>query len=112
MLQRDDLQGNALKRGAQLAEGLRALASRHDWIAEVRGKGLMQAIEACTPGGIEPRPDAAAQLMEATRERGLLVGKGGLYGNVIRITPPLSVTEAEMAEAITILAAAAEEVGA
>ena len=112
VLQRDDLQGNALKRGAQLAEGLRALASRHDWIAEVRGKGLMQAIEACTPGGTEPRPEAAAQLMEATRERGLLVGKGGLYGNVIRITPPLSVTEAEMAEALTILAAAAAEVRA
>jgi 4-aminobutyrate aminotransferase len=111
VLRRDDLQGNALKRGAQLAEGLHALAARHDWIAEVRGKGLMLAIEVCHPGGIDPWNEAAAQLMEATRDRGLLVGKGGLYGNVVRITPPLSVTEAEVAEALQLLGAAAEEVG-
>jgi 4-aminobutyrate aminotransferase len=112
VLARDDLQGNALKRGQQLADGLRAVAARHDWIADVRGRGLMQAIETCRPGGIEPLPAASAQLMEATRARGLLIGKGGLYGNVLRITPPLSVTEAEMAEALEILGAAAEEVSA
>jgi 4-aminobutyrate aminotransferase len=112
VLLRDDLQGNALKRGQQLADGLRAIATRHPWMAEVRGKGLMQAIETCTPGGIEPWPDGAAQLMEATRARGLLIGKGGLYGNVLRITPPLSVTETEMAEALEIFEAAAEEVSA
>ncbi|MEX2658616.1 MAG: aspartate aminotransferase family protein [Acidimicrobiales bacterium] len=110
VLQRDDLQGNALKRGAQLAEGLRTIAARHDWIAEVRGKGLMLAVEACTPGGVDSWPDAAGQLMEATRARGLLIGKGGLYGNVVRLTPPLSVTEAEVAEALGILEAAAAEV--
>lgn len=112
VLQRDDLQANALKRGAQLADGLRAIGSRHDWVAEVRGKGLMLALEACHPGGTEPWPDAAAQLMEATRARGLLVGRGGLYGNVVRITPPLSVTEAEVAEALELLEGAAAEVRA
>jgi 4-aminobutyrate aminotransferase-like enzyme len=48
--------------------------------------------------------------MEATRRLGLLVGKGGLYGNVLRITPPLSVTDDEIASAIEILDAAAEEI--
>ncbi|CAA9243679.1 MAG: Putative aminotransferase [uncultured Acidimicrobiales bacterium] len=110
VLRRDDLQGNALKRGAQLAEGLRAIAAEHEWIAEVRGRGLMLAIEACEPGGIQPCPDAAVQLLEATRANGLLVGKGGLYGNVIRVTPPLSVTEAEVVEALDILRVAASEV--
>jgi len=110
VLLRDDLQGNALKRGAQLAEGLKAIAAEHDWIVDVRGKGLMLAVEACAPGGVEPWPDAAFQLLELTRARGLLVGKGGLYGNVVRVTPPLSVTEAEVAEALEILHAAAGEV--
>jgi 4-aminobutyrate aminotransferase len=57
-------------------------------------------------------PAAAVHLLEATRERGLLIGKGGLYGNVVRITPPLSVTEAEVSEALEILRAAAGEVQA
>ena len=52
----------------------------------------------------------AAALMEATKARGLLVGKGGLYGNVLRIAPPMSVTDAEMASAIEILTAAADEI--
>ena len=79
-------------------------------IADVRGRGLMLAIECCVPAGerrSEPaapsrgRPGAAA-FMEATRRRGLLVGKGGLYGNVLRIAPPMSVTDEETAEAIEI----------
>jgi 4-aminobutyrate aminotransferase len=116
VLLRDDLQGNAKRQGKVLGDGLRAIAERHDWIAEVRGKGLMQAIETCQPGTAEqmggptPRPDLSAQLMELTKARGLLLGKGGLFGNVLRIAPPLSVTDSEMAEAIGIIDAAAEEV--
>ena len=48
--------------------------------------------------------------MELTKQRGLLLGKGGLFGNVLRIAPPLSVTDSEMAEALGIIDAAAEEV--
>ena len=118
VLLRDDLQGNARRMGTMLGDGLRGIAARHPWIAEVRGKGLMQAVETCQPGtndqpgGPTPRPELAAQLMEATRRRGLLVGKGGLFGNVLRIAPPLSVTASEVAEAIETLGAAAEEVSA
>jgi 4-aminobutyrate aminotransferase len=111
-----DLQGNAKKQGQVLATALHEIAAHHPYIAEVRGRGLMLAIELCVPGtedrpgGPQPWPEGAAAFMEATRARGLLVGKGGLYGNVLRIAPPLSVDEAELAEAIDILAAAAGEV--
>ena len=111
-----DLQGNARKQGEVLANALRGLADRHPFIADVRGRGLMLAIELCVPGsdarsgGPEPWPAGAAAFMEATRARGLLVGKGGLYGNVLRIAPPMSVTDAEMASAIEILTAAADEI--
>jgi 4-aminobutyrate aminotransferase len=111
-----DLQGNARKQGEVLADALRGLARRHPWVADVRGRGLMLAVELCVPGGAdrpggpEPWTVGAAAFMEATRRRGLLVGKGGLYGNVLRIAPPLSVTDDEMETAIGILLAAAEEV--
>ena len=59
----------------------------------------------------DPWPEAAAELLEATRRRGLLIGKGGLYGNVLRIAPPLSVTEDEAAEGLDHLEAAIHEIG-
>jgi 4-aminobutyrate aminotransferase len=107
-----DLQGNALKIGHLFFERLRPLAERHAYVAEVRGKGLMLAIELCRPDGqLTPWPEAAAALMEACKRRGLLIGKGGLYGNVLRIAPPLSITPGEAAEGLDILEAAIEEVG-
>ena len=111
-----DLQANARVQGETLASLLRELATTHSYIADVRGRGLMLAIELCVPGtdgrpgGPEPWPAAAAALMEATRRRGLLVGKGGLYGNVLRIAPPLSVTTEEIAAACEILRDAAAAV--
>jgi 4-aminobutyrate aminotransferase len=61
-------------------------------------------VELVVPGDGAPNPAAASRLLEATRERGLLVGKGGLYGNVLRTAPPMSLTEDEADEAIGILA--------
>ncbi|MXZ52579.1 MAG: aminotransferase class III-fold pyridoxal phosphate-dependent enzyme, partial [Acidimicrobiaceae bacterium] len=58
----------------------------------------MQAMEFVHPGSIEPDAARAGAVLEGCRQRGLLVGKGGLYGNVIRITPMLNVTEAEIDE--------------
>lgn len=107
-----DLQGNALKIGHLFFERLRPLAERHAYVAEVRGRGLMLAIELCRPDGqLTPWPEAAAALMESCKRRGLLIGKGGLYGNVLRIAPPLSITSGEAAEGLDILEAAIEEVG-
>jgi 4-aminobutyrate aminotransferase len=107
-----DLQGNARKVGHQMMERLRNVAAAHEWIAEVRGRGLMIAFEMVRPGGVEPDTDAANAVLEATRERGVLVGKGGLYSNVIRITPPLTITEDEADRALDAIVGAIEEVSA
>ena len=101
----NDLQANALKVGSRLLTGLRDLAAGNPAIGEVRGKGLMSAVELVVPGGDHPDPAAAARAMEATRRRGLLVGKGGRFGNVLRIAPPLTLTEAEADEGLVVLVA-------
>ncbi|MXY09451.1 MAG: aspartate aminotransferase family protein [Acidimicrobiaceae bacterium] len=94
----DDLQANALAMGRRLVDALTPAVERADFVAELRGRGLMQAMEFVHPGSIEPDAARAGQVLEECRRRGLLVGKGGLYGNVIRITPMLNVTEAEIDE--------------
>ncbi|GAB3184898.1 4-aminobutyrate aminotransferase [Micromonospora palomenae] len=106
-----DLQANAAKLGNRLIQGLRSVAATHPVVGDVRGKGLMLALELVGPAG-EPHPAAATALLEETRRRGLLVGKGGLHGNVIRLAPPMTLTEGEADEALGILAEAIEAVSA
>ena len=96
----NDLQGNALARGKQLSEALAPIVDNTEWIAELRGKGLMQAIEIVHPGTLEPDTQTTNAVLEGCKRHGLFVGKGGLYGNVIRITPMLNVSVAEIAEGI------------
>jgi 4-aminobutyrate aminotransferase len=100
----NDLQGNSLKMGSRLYENLLPVAETTPWILELRGKGLMLAIETVEPGSIEPDVARAGRLLEECKSRGLLVGKGGLYGNVLRIAPPLTVTESEIDTASEIIA--------
>ncbi len=97
-----DLQANAAKLGERLIDGLRDIAADRPAVGDVRGKGLMIGIELV---GADGAPDAAraVAVLEGTRERGLLVGKGGLYGNVIRLAPPMTLTEDEVEEALGIL---------
>lgn len=105
-----DLQTNAYKVGNRLKASLDELADRTEIIAEVRGKGLMLGVELVKPGGLDPDPTAAAAVMEEARKEGLLIGKGGLYGNTLRIAPALSLTEAEADEGFEKLARAVERV--
>ena len=98
-----DLQGNALKQGTRLYENLLPTCEETPWILELRGKGLMLAIETVEPDSDEPSAARAAQLLEECKDRGLLIGKGGLYGNVLRIAPPLTVTEEEIDTASQII---------
>ncbi len=98
-----DLQANAKVVGDFLLEGLRRLAEGSNMIADVRGKGLMIGVELVEPGTGTPSPRAAGRVLEETRARGLLVGKGGLYGNVLRIAPPLSVSMQQAEEALALL---------
>ncbi|HEX9889331.1 MAG TPA: aspartate aminotransferase family protein [Nitriliruptorales bacterium] len=106
----NDLQHNAKVVGAHLLDGLRQLAQRSPIVAEVRGRGLMIGIELVRRGGLEPAPQAASALLQAAKDAGVLVGKGGLYGNVIRIAPPLSITLDEADEALQAIAQALAEV--
>lgn len=95
--------------GKVLREGLEDLKkSFPKVVGDVRGLGLMQAIELVvdeTAGDRRPNAQATLDLFEATRERGLLIGKGGLFGNSIRISPPMTVTRGEIDEAVKVLEA-------
>lgn len=107
LVQRDDLAGNAARQGALLREGLERLQRKHPLhIGEVRGMGLMQGVELVEDAGNgerAPDPDFTLALLDAARERGLLLGRGGTYGNVIRIAPPLTVSAAEVKEALAVI---------
>ena len=98
-----DLQANAAKVGERIIDGLRAAGERLDIVTDVRGKGLMFAIELTGP-------ELAARMLEAAKARGLLIGKGGLYGNTLRMAPPLTLTEDEGEEGLAILIDALEEI--
>jgi alanine-glyoxylate transaminase/(R)-3-amino-2-methylpropionate-pyruvate transaminase len=107
-----DAPGNAQRRGEQLRAALVDMQSRHPWMGDVRGMGLMQAIEVVKdPVSKEPDVERTKKLLEATRAEGVLVGQGGLHGTVIRIGPSLLITEEEMAEGIEKLGRAIEQVG-
>ncbi len=107
-LSANDLQANCLKVGEHLRSRLEELQDAHRMIGDVRGKGLIIGIELVRPGTHDPAPDAAAQVLEECRTRGLLIGKGGLYGNVVRMAPPLSVTLEEADEGFEAFAGAIE----
>ncbi len=106
-----NLQANARAMGQRLTERLLPVVERTPWIAELRGRGLMQALEVVHPGGLEPDAARAAAVLEGCRERGLLVGKGGLYNNVLRIAPMLNVTAAEIDQGAEALVAAVRALG-
>ncbi|MER5596322.1 aspartate aminotransferase family protein [Streptomyces sp. NPDC002265] len=102
-----DLQGNARRVGGLLIERLRAVGAQLPWVREVRGRGLMIGIELVRPGTDEADPQAASAVLEAAREGGLLVGKGGGHNtSALRIAPPMSLTVAEAEEGAAILESA------
>ena len=73
-------------------------------MGDVRGKGLMIGVEFVVPGSTDPDTETTSAVMEGAKRRGLLLGKGGLLGNVLRIAPPLSITSEEATEGYQILA--------
>jgi 4-aminobutyrate aminotransferase len=98
-----DLQANAARTGAILIDGLRPTIEQSSIVADVRGKGLMLGVELVEPGTDNPNAYATGRVFEECRRLGLLVGKGGLYGNVLRIGPPLTLTDEEAREGLEIL---------
>lgn len=106
VMEEEDIRSRSKERGAQLRAGLDALKSDFPVVGDVRGMGLMQALELVADehsGDRRPHPKAANALIEAARERGVLIGKGGLYGNTIRIAPPMLVSASEVDEALRVI---------
>jgi alanine-glyoxylate transaminase/(R)-3-amino-2-methylpropionate-pyruvate transaminase len=109
----EDVPQRARERGGQLYSGLMELYARFRWIGEIRGMGLMQAMELVEDPDIkEPSPQKTKALLEAAKAEGLLIGVGGLHGHVIRLGPSLLITEAEMDEGLERLGKACQRVEA
>jgi 4-aminobutyrate aminotransferase len=104
LIEEDRLMDNAADVGGYYREGLEALRDKHDLIGDVRGMGLLLAIEFVKDRNTkEPAPESTGQFMEECRKRGLLVGKGGLFANVVRTSPPLNITRADVDQALRIM---------
>jgi len=94
IIEREKLQENSLTIGSRLLAGLNQLKEKHKLIGDVRGKGLMLGIELVKDRqSKEPAKEASAQILERCKEMGLLLGKGGLWGQTIRFSPPMCVNE-------------------
>jgi alanine-glyoxylate transaminase/(R)-3-amino-2-methylpropionate-pyruvate transaminase len=96
VIERENLQENALKIGGHILAGLQKLKAKHKVIGDVRGQGLMLGIEFVKDQATkQPGREECAQAVENARELGLLLGKGGLWGQTIRFAPPMCITKAD-----------------
>src|SRR6476660_1436897 len=104
VIDEDGLQENSRIIGKKLKDGFSALAKSHQLVGDVRGMGLMLGVELVRDRTTkQPAPKETADILEASREMSLLVGKGGLYGNILRIKPPMCITEADVDFALDVL---------
>jgi 4-aminobutyrate aminotransferase-like enzyme len=103
-IEEENLLENADVVGTYFRGKLEELQAKYPLIGEVRGMGLMQALELVKDRKTkEPAPEATTQVMERARQNGLLIGKGGLLGNVLRLAPMLNTTKPDVDEAIKLL---------
>ncbi len=98
-----DTPSNCAVQGARMAERLAEFEAEFPIVGEARGMGLMQAIEIVQPGSSEPDAPRTAAFVDTCKEMGLLLGKGGLYGNVVRIAPHLNVSAEDVGVAMDII---------
>ncbi len=111
VMEREQVPARSARLGRQLRAGLEALAAEHAWIGDVRGMGLMQALELVEDRqSKEPSPRRAGALLEAAKAERLLIGTGGLFGHVIRIAPQMLMTEEELADGLERLGRACRRV--
>jgi 4-aminobutyrate aminotransferase-like enzyme len=104
LIEEDDLLTNCDVVGSYLREGLLELQKKYSVIGDVRGMGLMQAMELVVdPVTKEPAPALATEMLEVARDHGLLIGKGGMYNNVLRMSPPMNIAKSDVDEALRLL---------
>lgn len=109
----ENIQARAADVGGHLMRGLLGLAERHDLIGDVRGQGLMLGVELVKDRSTkEPAGPETAAVFERCKDMGLLLGKGGLYGNVLRIKPPMCITREDCDFLCAVLDTALGEVAA
>jgi 4-aminobutyrate aminotransferase-like enzyme len=111
VMEEENLLQNAQVVGDYLRDKLDGLEEKYPLVGDVRGMGLIQGVELVREHK-EPASTEILQIFEATKRRGLLIGKGGLYGNVIRIAPPLNISKSDVDEATRLLDEAFAEVSA
>jgi 4-aminobutyrate aminotransferase len=112
LIEEENLAGNAAETGAYLRDSLEELKRKHPLIGDVRGMGLMQALELVQDRALKtPATAETLRLMEAARENRILIGRGGLNGNVIRISPPLNIGRADVDEFVRLLDVCFDQVG-
>jgi len=107
VIEEEGLQANSLRVGGHLLDRLRRLQAKHEMIGDVRGRGLMIGVELVTDRAtMTPAKVEAGRVVQVCREMGLLLGKGGLEGNTLRIKPPMCITIADADFMIEVLDAA------
>ena len=101
VMEREDMPTRAARLGKKITEMFLGFKEQYNWVGDVRGMGLMQAMELVEDKSSKvPSAAKTNAVMEAGKDAGILLGKGGLYGNTIRIAPPMLITDDEMNEAI------------
>lgn len=115
VMKREDVPARSARLGKRLRAGLEALQARYPHsIGQVRGMGLMQAIELVVDevaGDRTPDPQTTARVFEAAKAESLLIGKGGRWGNVFRIAPPMLIDEGQIDDGLAALGRALERAG-
>jgi 4-aminobutyrate aminotransferase-like enzyme len=111
LIEEDNLAANAAETGGYLRGKLEELMDKHPLMGEVRGMGLLQAIEFVQDRQSKaPATQETLRIMEAARENRILLGRGGLYGNVLRISPPMNIGKGDVDEFIKRLDASISQV--
>ena len=108
----EKLSENAIAMGARLVDGFKQMMSKHEMIGDVRGRGLLLGVELVKDRKSKEHASAeAARLMDTCKDHGVLLGKGGLYGNVIRIAPPMTINAEQVDHLLEVVDRALAEVG-